>query len=105
MNGKKQRPDREYTSLYRDIVSISSEEECRNFFQDLLAASERQALEQRYEVARMLLARETYQDIQQETNASTVTISRVRRALEETGAMRAVICRGQKGQREDTDTL
>ena len=55
--------------------------ECYQFFEDLCTISELKAMSQRLEVARMLRAGHTYDDIVARTGASTATISRVKRCL------------------------
>ena len=68
-------------TLYRAIILLHTEEECRNFLQDPCTVSELKAMEQRYEVARMLDRGMIYSDILAETSASSATISRVNRCL------------------------
>ena len=63
--------------LYRSLLELKSVEECRQFLQDLCTVSELKAMEQRYEVARMLDRGMIYSDILAETSASSATISRV----------------------------
>ncbi len=67
--------------LYRAILSLQSEEECRRFFKDLCTISELRAMEQRYDVAVLLDRGMVYSDILEATGASSATISRVNRAL------------------------
>jgi TrpR-related protein YerC/YecD len=67
--------------LYRAILSLESEEECRRFFKDLCTISELRAMEQRYDVAVLLEQGMVYSDILEITGASSATISRVNRAL------------------------
>lgn len=67
--------------LYRAILSLRSEEECRRFFKDLCTISELRAMEQRYDVAVLLDQGMVYSDILEATGASSATISRVNRAL------------------------
>jgi TrpR-related protein YerC/YecD len=67
--------------LYRAILSLQSEEECRRFFKDLCTISELRAMEQRYDVAVLLDQGMVYSDILEATGASSATISRVNRAL------------------------
>lgn len=80
MNNRNKRSDPE-SDLYRAILSLRSVEECYNFFTDLCTISELKAMEQRYEVARMLDRGMIYSDILAETSASSATISRVNRCL------------------------
>jgi len=76
------RVKKEHTAeLYEAIVKINDPKECFYFFQDLCSDSELLAMEQRFQVAELLEAGNTYLDIQDSTNSSTATISRVGRAL------------------------
>ena len=67
--------------LCEAVLSLDSIEECYQFFEDICTVSELKALSQRLEVARMLSAGHTYDDIVARTGASTATISRVKRCL------------------------
>lgn len=67
--------------LFEAILSLQSVDECYAFFEDICTVNEIKALAQRLEVAKMLQAKKTYQEIQQNTHASTATISRVNRCL------------------------
>ena len=66
---------------YRAIILLQTEEECRNFLQDLCTVSELKAMEQRYEVAKLLDEGMVYNEILEKTGASSATISRVNRCL------------------------
>jgi len=67
--------------LFDAILSLNNREECYQFFDDLATMSEVQSLAQRLQVAKMLIDGATYNSIETETNASTATISRVRRCI------------------------
>ncbi|MFD1021027.1 YerC/YecD family TrpR-related protein [Thalassobacillus hwangdonensis] len=67
--------------LFEAILSLNDVEECYRFFDDLATMNEIQSLAQRLEVARMLREGFTYHKIEDETGASTATISRVKRCL------------------------
>ena len=67
--------------LCETVLLLRSVEECYQFFEDICTVSELKALAQRLEVARMLDAGHTYDDIVERTGASTATISRVKRCL------------------------
>ena len=71
----------EMDELLRAILSLESVEEAYEFFEDLCTVNEMVAMKQRFEVAKMLREERTYQDIADETGASSATISRVNRAL------------------------
>ena len=68
-------------TLYRAIVSLQNEYECRKFLQDLCTVSELKAMEQRMEVAMLLDDGLIYSEILERTGASSATISRVNRCL------------------------
>ena len=79
-------------AMYDMIIGLSSYEECCNFFDDLCTGKELGALEQRFEVARMLSQDKVYLDIMKSTGASSATISRVKRMLSDgTGCLREKI--------------
>lgn len=83
-------------ALYRAIVSIQNEEECRKFLDDLCTVSELKAMQQRMDVALLLDEGLIYSEILEKTGASSATISRVRRSMLDNGAggvMREVIRR------------
>ena len=69
------------STLYKAILSLESEEECRAFLQDLCTISELRALEQRMEVAMLLDEGHIYSSILARTGVSSATISRVNRCL------------------------
>ncbi len=77
------------SAMYEMIVTLSSYQECCDFFDDLCTGKELEALEQRFEVARMLSQDKVYLDIMKSTGASSATISRVKRMLSDgTGCLR-----------------
>ena len=67
--------------LFDAIIGLSSREDCYNFFEDLCTVNELLSLSQRFEVATMLRDHKTYLEIAEKTGASTATISRVNRSL------------------------
>ena len=67
--------------LCEAVVSLGNMEECYQFFEDICTIGELKAMSQRLEVARMLQAGHTYDEIVERTGASTATISRVKRCL------------------------
>lgn len=68
-------------SLYEGILKLKDKKECHAFFSDLCTINELLSLAQRFEVARLLLEKRTYQEITKRTGASAATISRVNRSL------------------------
>ena len=73
--------DSHLDELFEAILSLNSLEECYSFFDDLCTVAELRAMEQRFQVARMLEAGVVYSEIAAKTGASTATISRVNRSL------------------------
>ena len=80
MNNRNKRSDPN-CELYRALTELKTPEEFHSFFLDLCTQAELNAIEQRYEVARMLHSGLIYNDILAATNASSATISRVNRSL------------------------
>jgi len=70
------------SDLFRAILTLESEDDCYRFFDDLCTISELKAMSQRLQVARMLIRRAKYEDIERQTGASSATISRVKRFVE-----------------------
>ncbi|MBQ1264743.1 MAG: TrpR-like protein, partial [Oscillospiraceae bacterium] len=68
------------SSLYNAILQLKDTEECYDFFSDLCTISELRAMEQRYEVAKLLDEGMIYNDILEKTGTSSATISRVNRS-------------------------
>lgn len=68
--------------MYKAILTLKTVEECMNFFEDLCTITELQAMEQRYQVAALLDKGCIYNEILEQTGASSATISRVNRSLQ-----------------------
>ena len=68
--------------LFDVILQLEDRDACYRFFEDICTVKEMQDLAQRIEVARLLRAQMTYNDIAQATGASTATISRVNKCLQ-----------------------
>ena len=73
--------ERTVNQLFAAVLQLKNIEECYHFFDDLCTVGEIQSLAQRLEVARMLREGMTYSHIEEETGASTATISRVKRCV------------------------
>jgi len=70
-----------YMEMYEAIIALDSLDECVRFFDDLCTVTELRAIEQRYQVARLLSEGHVYSTILEQTGASSATISRVNRSL------------------------
>ena len=85
-------PKERKIAMYKAILELSTLQECCDFFEDLCAISELRSMEQRYEVATILMHDKVYTEIMQKTNASSATISRVNRMLGSgTGCLAGII--------------
>lgn len=68
-------------ALYKAILSLKSEEECKKFLRDLLTEKEIKELTNRWNVARMLDKKVPYEQIEKETGMSSTTIARIQKWL------------------------
>lgn len=92
-------------AMYEAILQLKDLDECYRFFEDLCAVTELRAMEQRYEVASMLLEDKVYMEIMEKSNASSATISRVNRMLNYgTGCLPEIIHRLQEADGQDSET-
>ncbi len=80
MNKRNKKPRNE--DMYKAILEMKTLDECMAFFDDLCTVTELQAMEQRYQVAVLLEQGLIYNDILEQTGASSATISRVNRSLQ-----------------------
>ena len=67
--------------LYRAILALKNEDECRAFFEDICTIKELQDISQRLLVAAMLHEGKNYQEVSRTTGASTATICRVNKCI------------------------
>lgn len=71
--------------LFRAILCLENVDECYDFFYDLCTKLELKSISQRFQVAKMLSDHCVYNEIVARTGASTATISRVNRSLDDGG--------------------
>ena len=91
------------SELYKAILKLDNVQECYDFFADLCTVPELKAMEQRFEVAKLLNDGLIYNDILEKTGASSATISRVNRSLNYgTGAYREIFARLKDEDAEET---
>jgi TrpR-related protein YerC/YecD len=69
------------SKLYEAVLLLKTPEECYKFFADLCTVAELKAMEQRFQVAKLLSEGRIYSEILEITGASSATISRVNRSL------------------------
>lgn len=65
------------------ILTLENRDECYKFFSDACTPKEVAAIAQRFVVAKMLNDKQVYSEIVKSTGASTATISRVNRSINE----------------------
>ena len=73
-----------FTELFFDaILTLETREELEKFFSDACTPKDISAIAQRFAEAKMLNEKKVYNEIIEATGASTATISRVSRAINE----------------------
>ena len=68
--------------MYELIVSLKSVEDCRDLFGDMCTNKEIEQMAQRIKAARLLLDGKTYNQVIEETDISSATLSRVSRCVQ-----------------------
>lgn len=68
-------------ALYKAILSLKTEGECKKFLRDLLTEKEIKEFTNRWKVARMLEKKVSYEKIEKETGMSSTTIARIQKWL------------------------
>ena len=71
----------EVDELFKAILLLENDEECYRFFEDICTINEVRAIAQRLHVAKLLNEKKTYNEVEEETKASTATISRINKCL------------------------
>ena len=71
----------EIEQLFKAVLTLENMDECKAFFKDLCTINELATIAQRFDVGIRLIDGLTYQEVSKITGASTATISRVRRLL------------------------
>ena len=90
--------------MYKAILTLETMDECINFFDDLCSVTELKAMEQRFQVAVLLNKGMIYNDILEQTGASSATISRVNRSLQfGANGYEVVFDRLEKNKGKDSD--
>ena len=68
--------------LYELIAGIDSPEDCRALFEDLCTAKEIENMAERVFAARLLMQGKTYNQIMEQSEISSATLSRVSRCVQ-----------------------
>ena len=72
---------KDLNDLYETIVSIDSTKDCKAFLEDLCTYKEVEQFSQRLKAAKLLLEGKTYEQVIQETDISSATLSRVSKCI------------------------
>lgn len=72
---------KDLNDLYETIVSIDSTKDCKEFLEDLCTYKEVEQFSQRLKAAKLLLEGKTYEQVIQETDISSATLSRVSKCI------------------------
>jgi len=67
--------------LFAVITEVNTEEECMELFEDLCTKQEIEKMAQRIRAAKLLKEGKTYNQVIEETDISSATLSRVSKAL------------------------
>jgi TrpR-related protein YerC/YecD len=73
--------DKTTRNLFKAILALKTEDECKKFLRDLLTEAEIKEFANRWKVAQMLDKKIPYEDIAKETGMSSTTIARISKWL------------------------
>ena len=82
--------------LYDLIASLKSREDCRALFSDMCTNKEIEQMAQRIYAARLLIEGKTYNQVIEETDISSATLSRVSRCVQYGEGYRKFLVDGEK---------
>lgn len=72
----------EISNLFKAVLSLKNEQECQDFFDDLCTNKEIEQMAQRICAAKLLMEGKTYNQVIEETDISSATLSRVSRCVQ-----------------------
>ena len=72
----------EISNLFKAILALKTEQECQDFFDDLCTNKEIEQMAQRVCAAKLLMEGKTYNQVIEETDISSATLSRVSRCVQ-----------------------
>lgn len=68
-------------AFYETVLKLKDADECRCFFEDICSQHELRTIEQRFLLLYLLTSGSSYSEIEEETGASSATVSRASRQL------------------------
>lgn len=74
--------NKDIKELYSLIISLKTAEDCADLFSDLCTAKEIEQMAQRVKAARLLLLGNTYNQVMEQCDISSATLSRVSRCVQ-----------------------
>ena len=74
--------DSDIKELYSLILSLDSIDDCAKLFDDLCTAKEIEQMAQRVKAARLLIEGKTYNQVMEQCEISSATLSRVSRCVQ-----------------------
>ena len=84
--------------LYDLIASLKTREDCRALFSDMCTNKEIEQMAQRIYAARLLIEGKTYNQVIEETDISSATLSRVSRCVQYGEGYRKFLADGEEKQ-------
>ena len=72
----------EISNLFKADLTLKNEQECQDFFDDLCTNKEVEQMAQRVCAAKLLMDGKTYNQVIEETDISSATLSRVSRCVQ-----------------------
>ena len=84
--------------LYDLIASLKTREDCRELFSDMCTNKEIEQMAQRIYAARLLIVGKTYNQVIEETDISSATLSRVSRCVQYGEGYRKFLADGEEKQ-------
>ncbi len=74
--------NKDIKELYSLILSLESTDDCADLFEDLCTAKELEQMAQRIKAAKLLLEGKTYNQVMDQCEISSATLSRVSRCVQ-----------------------
>ena len=93
------------SGLYQAFLQLKTPEQCYRFLQDVCSYSELSAMEQRYNIAEMLVDKRIYTEIMDKTGASSAIISRVSRVLSADDSVLRALLEAEKPAEPETGLI
>lgn len=85
------------SGLYEAFLRLETPEQCYRFLQDVCSYAELSAMEQRFNIAEMLVDKCIYTEIMDKTGASSAIISRVSRVLNKEDSVLRELLEAKRG--------